>query len=298
MSGLIAFDKNLGWLDGLADSFKVTKTLPRVIMAIGPGGCGKTELAKLFASRFALQFVSVGKSTEEVRKVVQLIPLTGIPTLYVIHLKDMHGAAANSLLKVLEETPQQSYFWLEVERKEQTIPTIISRSVLYTMPVYTPDNLSEVAQGDSDDPDEWALVPKLVTTPGRAISLIQSGKTKDIHRFVDKIVDNCTEVSTGNALKISDKIRFKDEEDGYDLAIVFDAMQILALEKWQKLAADYNAGKYKTKEEEAFVRRNAKKYQKILRTVGAMRAAMDKKGVNKKAVFDEGILQIRRHVNR
>lgn len=298
MSGLIAFEKNQEYIDGLRESYKVTKTLPRVIMAIGPGGCGKTELAKIFASTFALQLVMVGKSTEEVRKVVQLVPLTGIPTLYVIHLKDMHGAAANSLLKILEETPQQSYFWLEVERKEQTIPTIISRSVPYTMPVYTPAALSEVAQGYSEDPDEWSLVPKLVTTPGRAISLIQSGKAKEIYAFVEKIVDNCTEVSTGNALKISDKIKFKDEEDGYDLSIVLDAMQIISLDKYQKLAADYNQGKYPTKADEANVRKLIKKYTKILRTVGAMRYSMDKKGVNKKAVFDEGILQVRRHVNR
>ena len=297
MRGLISFDKNLEWLDGLSNSYKTTKALPRVIMAIGPGGCGKTELAKLFASRFSLQFVSVGKSTEEVRKIVQLIPLTGIPTLYVMHLKDMHGAATNSLLKVLEETPQQSYFWLEVERKEQTIPTIISRSVPYTMPVYTPQDLSEVAEGYSDDPDEWALVPNLVTTPGRAIALIQSGKTKDIHSFVDKIVDNCTEVSTGNALKISDKIKFKDDEEGYDLAIVLDAMQILSLNKYQKLAT-YCDQRQLTEEEEDKLRRLVKKYQKIIRTVGGMRSAMDKKGVNKKAVFDEGILRIRRYINK
>lgn len=298
MPGLIAFEKNYEYIRSLQESYKQTKILPRVIMAIGPGGCGKTELAKIFASTFALQLVMVGKSTEEVRKVVALVPLTGIPTLYVIHLKDMHGAAANSLLKILEETPQQSYFWLEVERKEQTIPTIISRSTPYTMPVYRPEDLSEVAQGYSEDPDEWALVPKLVTTPGRAISLIQSGKAKEIYDYVEKIVDNVTEVSTGNALKISDKIQFKEDTEGYDLSIVMDAMQIIALDKYQKLAKDFNEGKYPTKQDEGKVRRLIKKYTKILRTVGGMRYQMDKKGVNKKAVFDEGILQVRRYVNK
>lgn len=292
MSGLIAFDKNYAWVDSVANSGYV----PRVVMAIGPSGCGKTELAKIFASRFSLQFVSVGKTTDDVRKIVQLVPMTGIPTLYVIHLKDMHTSAANSLLKILEETPQQSYFWLEVERKEQTLATIVSRSVPYVMPMYRNSDLSEIAQGYSEDPDEWSIVPYLATTPGKVIATMLSGKAKEVYSFVDKIVDNCIEVSTGNALKISDSIKFKDEEEGYDLDTVLYAIQSVALRKWVSLCQNMGLGASPSSDK-ALAKKQALRYFVIVSVISEVRSSVEKKGINKKAVFDEGILTIRRRVN-
>ncbi|MEQ9439844.1 MAG: DNA polymerase III subunit delta [Cyclobacteriaceae bacterium] len=71
-------------------------------------------------------------SKEESRNIIRKLSLKAFESRYKIviiwHPECMHPAAANGILKVLEEPPERTLFLLVAESTEQLLPTILSRT--------------------------------------------------------------------------------------------------------------------------------------------------------------------------
>ena len=82
---------------------------------------------------------------EEIVKSLQLKSYEGGYKVMIIWMAEkMNTAAANKLLKLIEEPPKQTIFLLVVEQKDQLINTIVSRCQIVEFPRLTDENISNV----------------------------------------------------------------------------------------------------------------------------------------------------------
>lgn len=81
---------------------------------------------------------------EQIVKSLQLKPFEGGYKIMIIWMAEkMNTAAANKLLKLLEEPPEKTVFILIAEDKEQIINTILSRCQVLNFPILSESDISE-----------------------------------------------------------------------------------------------------------------------------------------------------------
>jgi DNA polymerase-3 subunit delta' len=84
-------------------------------------------------------------SREDGREIIRNLSLKPFQSKYKVMIiwqpEMMHSAAANGLLKILEEPPANTVFILVSERAEQLLPTIISRTQMVMVPLLPDDEI-------------------------------------------------------------------------------------------------------------------------------------------------------------
>lgn len=175
---------------------------PRVILISGPTGSGKYTLAKEISSIFGFDYTDVGTSIESIRSIIASANINPKNTCYIIkHVEDMSINGANSLLKIIEEPPNNAYFIMTTVSMN-ILPTIRSRAVQIFMLPYYENELREFT-------DDKVLLDNC-STPGE----ILYWKDKDFNGFMHYCVDiaNNITVNTGvETLRISH--RFEDKQE-------------------------------------------------------------------------------------
>jgi DNA polymerase-3 subunit delta' len=80
----------------------------------------------------------------EIIKTLSLKPFESKAKVMIIWQPElMHSAAANAILKILEEPPPQTYFILVSNAADKLLPTIISRTQIVTIPLLHNDEVAE-----------------------------------------------------------------------------------------------------------------------------------------------------------
>ena len=101
-------------------------------------------------------------SKEESRNIIRKLSLTAFESHYKIVLiwrpEYMHPAAANGILKILEEPPEKTVFLLVAEDTDRLLPTILSRTQILTVRAFTPTEVTAHLQ---------ATVPSALDDPER-----------------------------------------------------------------------------------------------------------------------------------
>ena len=81
----------------------------------------------------------------DAKKIVQTVSMKsfegGLKILIIWYPEKMNGAAANTILKVLEEPPSNTLYLMVTYHYEDLLPTIISRLQLITIPSFSEDEL-------------------------------------------------------------------------------------------------------------------------------------------------------------
>jgi DNA polymerase-3 subunit delta' len=122
------------------------EAMPHAQLFLGPRGVGKRLFARAFAKHLLdpqgqggisdlIELAPEGRmglhplaQIEEVRRQAQMTALSGSWKVYLIDdVERMSPAAANSLLKILEEPPPRTLFLLVSGRPQALLPTIVSR---------------------------------------------------------------------------------------------------------------------------------------------------------------------------
>ncbi len=95
-------------------------------------------------------------------------------------------AAANALLKSLEEPPSYAHFFLTALSPDNLLPTIVSRSQVVRFRPLPPDLIEKIlVERFSKSPEEARALGLLAEgSLGRALFLAESGLLEDLHRFV------------------------------------------------------------------------------------------------------------------
>lgn len=196
-------------------------TLPHAILLEGKFGCGKHLLCNYIAEKFNLELVEL--TTNEDRKDIDSIVFNPSPSLYVVDLTAVLPKFQNSMLKILEEPPDNVFFVCLCTSKSMVLKTILNRCVHFSFSRYEKDILEVFAWEYSETNAKIAL--RLYDTPGKIL------KNKDqpfekIHNMAIDVINRIGNASYPNVLSISNKLAFKSEKNKYDVDTFVQALRV------------------------------------------------------------------------
>lgn len=157
----ISLDQVVGQ-DAIVTSLKIAiknGKASHAYMFVGPRGCGKTSVARIFAheiNHFDYQLedsyvdiieIDAASNTgvdniRDLREKAVIVPTNGKFKVYIIDEVHMLSKSAfNALLKLLEEPPEHVVFIMATTDPEKVPITITSRSQVYTFRLADPDTM-------------------------------------------------------------------------------------------------------------------------------------------------------------
>ena len=165
---------------------------PHSYLISGPSGCGKTTLARILAKELECHVVDIieknaadVRGIDMVRELIEMsryLPLGGKNRLVILDEAHMlTREAQNSLLKILEDTPDYQYFCLCSTEPERLLNTILTRCMHVRLGHLSPMELVEVMlqaceRGDIPIPSDVVLteiVRRSDGSPRRALVLLE-----------------------------------------------------------------------------------------------------------------------------
>jgi len=135
LKGLVGQDDAVSSLQ----TFIHRETIPHTILLSGPSGCGKTTIARILKEVLECSdqdFFEINAADDrgidkvrEIKKHLGLVPMLGKARIWLIdEAHKLTGDAQNSLLKMIEDTPDHVYFMLATTDPQKLIKTIHTRS--------------------------------------------------------------------------------------------------------------------------------------------------------------------------
>ena len=201
----------------IVDKWCEKNMFPRFIVITGSVGSGKTLMADYICKSIAAYKIDCSLDVESVREVIKNSYNLIKPCIYVfLNAHKMSKQAKNALLKVTEEPPNKAYFILTSVSMELLLPTLKSRSVEIKMDRYTKEDLVNCGI------DKDLLL--YITVPGQA----ENVTSEDIQKMV-KICDTfLTHLNNldGATLALCNQISFKEEQEGYNLDVIFNVLRV------------------------------------------------------------------------
>jgi DNA polymerase-3 subunit delta' len=247
---------------------------PRFSILIGEKGCGKRTLAKEIGNLLNAPIVNVSTSVENIRTIIDDSYKLVEPIIYVIaDCDNMSSAAANTLLKVTEEPPQQAYFILTCASIDNLLSTIKSRGVTYMLEPYTYEEKCDYLEVHAKHHENETFMLNVASNLGDLQEMLDID-VKAFEDYVELVIDNIADVSGSNAFKIGDKINFKDDKDKYDLGLFLRAFSSLCIDRMLK--SD-----------------DPLKYATAVAITGNALQQLNIRGINKQMIFDTWLLDIR-----
>ena len=212
------------------DKFNL-ETLPKSVLLVGAVGSGRKTFVKELAKKLKIDIIEIGQSVDDVRELSILSNKQVDATLYLIpNVEQMSAAAQNSLLKILEEPPNDSHFMLTAVQENMVLSTIQSRCLVYQMSPYSFDEimqyLIQVYPEKSNEETIRDAIRDACSCPGDVDLLL----SQDVTSFLDYVkltFDNIAVVSGANSFKIGSKINLADDDKKFDLRLfwrMFTAM--------------------------------------------------------------------------
>ena len=164
LSEVIGQDKTIEQLQGALTKGKIS----HAYLFVGPRGCGKTSVARIFAHEInhfdyqledsyidiieidAATFTSVD-NIRELREKAMIMPTLGKYKVYIIdEVHMLSNSAFNSLLKILEEPPEHVIFIMATTNPEKIPATIISRTQIYRFNLAEPKVMQDFLRSVCD----------------------------------------------------------------------------------------------------------------------------------------------------
>lgn len=213
------------------------KTLPNCVMILGPAKSGKKTLARWIASNFNVRLVMMESGVEAARDLIETAQNLAEPTIFLFSGKGMSASAKNSLLKITEEPPKNCRIMLLGESENDFIGTLASRSIIFQMEPYTPDEIIYYLEKKMGRTNDLPILSGIFSSIGQIESLYRKGGKDLILRYLEKLLflhHNILEASTSNALKIADWFQYKESDKGDELLDPIVFMELLTnLESYQ-----------------------------------------------------------------
>ena len=243
---------------------------PQFIILNGEEGSGRSTLVELIKHKFKYQSIICGTSAEEVREVVTMSYTISSPTFYIFYNGDkLSVSAKNSLLKVVEEQPQNAFFIMRTEFG--VMETLKNRSFYYNMQPYSFLELKEYfcSCGKQELFSEYGKICKNI---GQIKTFLNS-PYEEIIDYCTKIITIIREVSQGNIFNISTKLNFGEDLNKWDTTLFINILEWVLNKKYIETKDD-------------------KYFQAIFR-LNNVKSSLRINGVNKQVVFDNFLLGLK-----
>ncbi len=256
---------------------------PRFSIIVGPKGSGKKTLTDMIIKQMSVNvFYHSAVGVSQVRDAIDKMYKTVDKSIFTFYdADDMSIQAKNALLKVAEETPNNVHIIMTVKDLTNVLDTIKSRANIYFMQRYSRKELIEYAHKVLNARHDDEIIQQLCDNPGE-INMLYERDAEALWDYAYKAINNVAEVSGANAFKMANKIDFTgDEEDKFDMLLFLKAFMSICSEKMSDAVIDG-------------VQEDIDKYGAGLDVTCNITKQLYINGINKKALFDMWILDIRK----
>lgn len=226
-------------VDAMIDKGK----FPRFSLILGASGSGKYLICRHIAKRMQVNFINVEVGIDAIRDMIHTAYSVSEPTMYVVRRADkLSTAAQNALLKVTEEPPNMAFIVLTASNDNLLLSTILSRSTVFRMNVYTPNEIFEYMKSKYNyNMDDIATITDICETPGE-VDMMFKYNVSDFLGYVNLVVENIAVVSGANSFKISDKLNLGNDEDKYNLRLFWKAFIVVCVQNISTCPAKFSYG--------------------------------------------------------
>lgn len=192
-----------------------TNQLPRFIILSGNKGMGKLELCKYISKRFNKQLIVVDNKIDDIRNVIEISNEIASDILIVIReANNMSISAANSLLKIAEEAPNNVHLVMCVENHSLVLPTLISRGRLFILQDYSNGEKQQYSN------DNNLSIDSTYFTYYETLEQLKKVSQEEIEELVtlcEKIIIHIDTTNGANAFNILKSIAIKDGDLGFEI---------------------------------------------------------------------------------
>lgn len=249
LADVVGQDKTIKQLQGAISQNKIS----HAYLFIGPRGCGKTSVARIFAheiNQFEYQLedsyvdiIEIDAATftgvdniRELREKAMIVPTTGKYKVYIIDEVHMLSTSAfNALLKILEEPPAHVVFIMATTNPEKIPATITSRTQIYRFNLAEPAVMQKFLRDISDQEGINISDPAL-----QIISERGGGSFRDSLSILDQLSTISEPIKEIDETTVSEALGIPSQQGIYEL---LQAYQASDTQKITKLLSElFNAG--------------------------------------------------------
>lgn len=249
LADVVGQDKTIKQLQGAISQNKIS----HAYLFIGPRGCGKTSVARIFAheiNQFKYQLedsyvdiIEIDAATftgvdniRELREKAMIVPTTGKYKVYIIDEVHMLSTSAfNALLKILEEPPAHVVFIMATTNPEKIPATITSRTQIYRFNLAEPAVIQKFLRDISDQEGINISDPAL-----QIISERGGGSFRDSLSILDQLSTISEPIKEIDETTVSEALGIPSQQGIYEL---LQAYQASDTQKITKLLSElFNAG--------------------------------------------------------
>lgn len=196
--------------------------LAKFIILVGARGSETNQIIEHIEKQCGSITLDMGISVSDVREAITRMQTIGGDNV-ICTFKDadtMSMSAKNALLKIVEEPPKNVRIIMTVQSLNSMPETIRSRASVMTLLPYTTTEIGEYASKYNPTSEELGIIADICETPGE-VDIIHAEGIIAFDEYVESVVDNIAEVSGANSFSIARKIKFKEEDAGFDLILFF-----------------------------------------------------------------------------
>jgi deoxyadenosine/deoxycytidine kinase len=253
-----------------------TGAVPRFMIISGSKGSGRATLTKEITRRMKAYLIECELSVDAVREAVKNCYKCSAPTVYLFRNADkMSTAAKNAMLKITEEPPRQAHFVVTVQNGENMLETLRSRATNIQMAPYSADELDTFYHDYTLKHNR--IIRDVCDVPGMMLEM-EKIDVVDLIEFCNTIIDHIQEVTGVNAFKIVQRIRLKEEGNGYDPELFFHCMKFCLLSRLKEKLL-HNDARYKM--------------ARMLKVTSKYHQEFNMTGIKKDATLDMWVLEMR-----
>lgn len=200
--------------------------IPKTNILVAPNGYGKKEFIKWFSDYTKIPYKIFDSTVQGVRDAIEYSRIEYTNQIYVFEGLDdkLKWQAQNAILKLLEEPPINVIIFLLIEDVTNLFTTILNRGVEARFEGYKKEELKEF------NSDELSL--SIFHSPGELLR-VKDINVNDLVATTNKIVDKLDIAGIGNALKLSNYIKYKNTGT-YDKDIFMKSLKYSCFIKYKE----------------------------------------------------------------
>lgn len=197
--------------------------LPRFLIFSGTKYSGRKTLAKQIAKKFNCELIFIGIKIDEIRDMIRLANESDLDIIFFIDEGNkMSLGAENTLLKITEEAPNNSHIILSVENKNLLLPTIISRGEVFNLQQYSLEDFKTFLIDNNitnkEDLNKNNYDYLLHTYPNLGyLNILPINESINLFNYCNQISKDIRNANGADVFKIVERIKLKDEQQGWDL---------------------------------------------------------------------------------
>lgn len=253
----------------LKQTFKDMKELPPLTILLGPKGSGKTLFSKYVTQLYGYAYIIINNKINDIRQMIDETVALDVPTVYYISDADnLTLQASNAMLKISEEPPKNLHIIMGLSSTENTLATIVSRAKVFRMDNYTRKHLEQYGVTDE-------RLINCANNIGEVITY-QNMDFDKAYNFTQLVYNNILKVNTGNSFKVANSLSFKaDDKAGIPVELFFNMFLEVLRTQINKRDVDIRI------------------IHDMIKFTLQAKHDVNRKGANKRLVFDMFILNIR-----